>query len=113
MRGGGPPSLPGRTTPPLLASPTEGRSPIAPQSSSQRLLSNFLLFVCQAPEHHARHGSVEQHLAGLDEALEVAAHAPVSPDPGECPLHHPAPLEHAKAAWDLWRRLVGAAPDAA
>src|SRR3954465_4176773 len=78
----------------------------------ERLLSNFLLFVRQPPEHHARHGGVEQHLAGLDETLVIAAHAPVSPDPGECPLHHPTPLEHVKAARDLWRRLIGAAPDA-
>src|SRR3954454_17175921 len=52
-----------------------------------QLSSNFLLFVRQPPEHHARHGGVEQHLAGLDETLVVAAHAPVSPNPGECPLH--------------------------
>src|SRR4051794_10421476 len=78
-----------------------------------QLLSNFLLFVRQPPEHHARHGGVEQHLAGLDETLVVAAHAPVSPNPGECPLHHPTSLEHVKATRDLWRRLVGAAPGAA
>src|SRR3712207_68557 len=56
---------------------------------------------------------LEQPLTGLDETLVVAAQAPVSPDPRECPLHNPTPLEHAKARWDLGRWLIGAAPDAA
>lgn len=78
----------------------------------ESLLSNFLLFVCEAAKCDARHGGVEQHFAGLNEVLEVSAHAPVSPDPGECSLYHPAALEHVEVAWDLEGWLVGTAPDA-
>jgi hypothetical protein len=36
---------------------------------------------CQSAEHHVCHEGVEEHLAGFDQVLEVAAHAPVPTAP--------------------------------
>jgi site-specific DNA recombinase len=56
-----------------------------------------------------------------DASVEIRYVLPTSPESEHvrfCHLrkdyfHHPAPLEHMKAAWDLGQRLVRAAPDAA
>ena len=47
----------------------------------------------------------------MDQALIVAAHAPVAADPGEGSLHDPPALEHVKAARDDGRCLSGSDPD--
>jgi hypothetical protein len=45
------------------------------------------MFVGKSAECDARHGGIKQHLAGPDEALEIAAQAPVSSEPGEGALN--------------------------
>src|SRR5689334_24478470 len=68
--------------------------------------------LCQSAEHHACHGRVEEHFACFDQALEIAAHAPVPPEPSQCSLHHPPALEHVKATRDLWGLLAWGEPHA-
>src|SRR5689334_25379309 len=43
--------------------------------------------LCQSAEHHACHGRVEEHFACFDQALEIAAHAPVPSDPSQGSLN--------------------------
>ena len=71
-----------------------------------------MCLLCQSAEHHACHGRVEEHFACFDQALEIAAHAPVPPEPSQCSLHHPPALEHVKATRDLWGLLAWGEPHA-
>jgi hypothetical protein len=66
--------------------------------------------LCQPAERDARHGSIEKHFTGRDQAFVVAAHAPVPSDPGETSLHHPSAFEDMEAARDLGWGLAWSEP---
>src|SRR3954463_4604724 len=61
---------------------------------SQRVYEKPRLLGFQTPEHQTDHGDVDHGLTGLRLPLVVLAQPPVPAQPGERPLHDPAPLDH-------------------